>query len=175
MKHLIVLLLTIGIPATAAFAQKKNAVRLELASAISTRIIRMTIGHQISDKWSIAAETGLNINRILKDKDHETTTHWNTLSVSNSSGSERTFRDNFTEVSLYAQYWVTHAYEGPVFCMGGTLKDRSGSDIITSIGYTFNIWNGLRADLLYNLHIIESIKTGNTPSDNIRIGISYVF
>ena len=175
MKHLIIVLLAINFSTTAVYAQRLSAVRLEVASAISTRTIRMTFGHQIADRWSIAAETGINMNKLIKGKDHETTTHWDTLSGRESSGSQNKFRDNFTEVSIFAQYWPIQAYHGPVFSMGGALKDRSGADIIACLGYTFRIWNGIRADLLYNVYLIESVKTSILSHGDIRIGISYVF
>lgn len=160
---------------TAVYAQRQNAVRLEIASAISTRTIRMTFCHQIADKWSIATEAGMNLNKLIKGKDHETVTHWNTLSGTDSTGSPHKFRDNFTEVSICAQYWPAEPYHGPVFCVGGVVKDRSGADITASLGYTFDIWDGIRADLMYHAYIIESIKTYKLSLGGIRIGISYVF
>lgn len=175
MKSLIIALMSLCVSTTVASAQMQNAIRLEVASIISSHTIRMSFSHQISGKWSIATETGININRLIKGKDYETTTHWNTLSGTDSSGGERKFRDNFTEVSIYAQYWPMQIHNGPVICLGGSLKDRSGPDIIASLGYIFKIWDGIRADLMYNLYLIESIQTSKIPPSGIRIGISYVF
>ena len=165
----------IFITTTTAIAQKHNIVRVEIGSAISSGTIRFTLGHKIADNWSIAAETGMNIKGLIKRKDNETITHWNTLSFSGTHEGQRQFRDNFTEVSFYAQYWPGKVYNGPVISLGTVLKDRSGADILTSIGYTFQIWSGIRADLLYNLCLIESIQSTKISPSGIRIGISYVF
>ena len=135
----------------------------------------MAFGHQIEYRWSIAAETGINTDRLIKDKDNETTTHWNSLSYSDDTGDQRKFRDNLTEVSIYAQYWPEEVFCGPMFCMGGTVKDRSGVDILAGVGYTFTIWKGIRADIIYNAYIIEAIKTLKLSPYGIRIGIGYVF
>lgn len=175
MKRLLLALLTTCLTTTALYGQDLNFVRMEIASAISTRTIRMAFGHRIADKWSIAVETGVNTNSLIKEKDDETTTHWNTLSDSDDTGSRRKFRDDLTEVSIYTQYWPEKVFCGPVFCMGGALKDRSGPDIIAGAGYTFKIWKGIRADILYYAYLIESTKAAKFSPGGIRIGISYVF
>lgn len=175
MKRRLIALLTTCLTTTALYGQDLNFVRMEIASAISTRTIRMAFGHRIADKWSIALETGVNTNSLIKEKDDETTTHWNTLSDSDDTGSRRKFRDDLTEVSIYTQYWPEKVFCGPVFCMGGALKDRSGPDIIAGAGYTFKIWKGIRADILYYAYLIESTKAAKFSPGGFRIGISYVF
>ena len=175
MKRLIIALLTTCLTTATSYGQRASMVRMEIGSAISTGTIRASFGHQIADRWSITAETGINTKRLIKGKDNETTTHWNTLSYSDGSGDQRKFRDDLTEVSIYTQYWPEEIYCGPVFCMGGTVKDRSGVDILAGAGYTFTIWKGIKADLLYYAYLIESIQTLKISPGGIRIGISYVF
>ena len=175
MKRLILALLTSILAITGVFAQMQNAVRMEIASAISAGTFRMAFGHQISKQWCIEAETGINISGFINNKDNETLTHWNTLSDSDNAGEPRMLKKDFTEISIYAQYWSEQVHCGPMFCLGGAMRDRSGADILARIGYTFKIWNGIRADLAYNLYIIESIQTSKVPLSGIRIGISYVF
>ena len=175
MKRLIIALLTIGLTITEVHAQRLSIIRTEIGSAICTQTIRMAFGHQIADRWSIGAETGINTEKLIKGMDNETTTHWNTLSDSDNTGEQRKFRDDLTEVSIYAQYWPQEVFCGPVFCMGGSVKDRSGVDILAGAGYTFTIWKGIKADLIYYARLIESIQTLKLSPSGIRIGISYVF
>ena len=175
MKRLILVLLTTILASTGAYAQQQNTVRIEIASAISTGVLRMEFGHQICKQWCISAEAGMNISRFINSQDNETLTHWNTLSDSNSSGGQGKLKEDFTEISIYAQYWPEQIHCGPMFCLGGAMRDRSGADIVARIGYSFKIWNGIRADLAYNLYIIESTKTSKVPLSGIRIGLSYVF
>ena len=59
--------------------------------------------------------------------------------------------------------------------MGGALKDRSGPDIIAGAGYTFKIWKGIRAAVMYQVGLIECMSKGFKPSEGIKIGISYAF
>ena len=175
MKRVTITLLTTVFIGLQAQAQHRSVIRAEIAAPLCTRTLRASFGHQIDKNWSISAEMGINMKRLIKATEDETLTHWNTLSVPYSTGSEREFRDNLTEVCLHAQYWPYQAYDGPMFSMGGAVKDRKQPDIITGCGYSFHIWKGLRADLQYQIYIIESIKTLKISPDGIRIGISYVF
>ena len=175
MKRWIIPLLMTYLTITTAYCQKQNAVRVELGSTIASQTIRIGFGHQIADRWSIAVETGMNIKRLINSKDHETSTHWNDLSYTDLQGYQRKFRDDFTEISFYAQYWPCKIYNGPVFSAGSILKDRSGADIIASIGYVCQIYGNIKADLSYNLYLIESLQSTKISPNGIRIGISYVF
>ena len=175
MRRLIIAFLLTTLTAIESNAQRQSSIRIELASAISSNIFRASFGHQIGNNWSIESETGININRLIKGKDNETNAHWNALSDTDSFTNSRTFRENFTEVSISVQYWPKLAYEGIMFCVGGTIKDRAPSDINAGIGYLIRIWKGLRADLQYKINIIETAKSQTMQLDGIRIGISYVF
>ena len=175
MRRAIIALLSITTLTLQAHAQQLSMIRAEIAAPLASLTTRFAFGHQISRNWSIEAEIGINLKRLIKAKEDETLTHWSTLSDLHCTGSERKFRNDLTEIRFCTQYWPKQIYAGPVFSMGGVLKNRSGADIISGCGYIFHIWKGLRADLQYQIHIIESIKTSKISPYGIRIGISYVF
>ena len=175
MRRLIIAFLLTTLTAIESNAQRQSSIRIELASVISSNIFRTSFGHKIGKNWSIESETGININRLITGKDDETNAHWNALSDTDRFTDSRTFRENFTEVCISVQFWPRQAYEGIMFSVGGSIKDRDPSDINAGIGYLIRIWKGLHADLQYKINIIETAKSRTMQLDGIRIGISYVF
>ena len=175
MRRLITALLCLAFLTAEGHAQKQISLRVEVASTIVTRTFRIGFDHQISEHWSMGAESGIRFGKFLNGKDNETLTHWHTLSGTGEAKSDRKFQEWFTEASLLVRYWPQEVYRGPVLCMGGAMRDRRGPDVIAGVGYTLTVWKGLRIDLMYILHIMEAIDTSGFSIDNIRIGICYVF
>lgn len=174
MRRLITVLLLISV-ATGAKCQKKNSMRTDFARAICFSTIDLSFAHRIADRWTIEAQTSLNIKILTDGEDMETLLHQNALSDSDNQNGQRPFRDDLTEVSLSAGFWPQGTFRGAVFHIGGIMKNRSGPDIFCGMAYTFPIWKGLCTDLGYQMCIMETIKNKTIQYNGIRIGISYVF
>ena len=174
MRRLFIALALLSI-APAAMCQKQNSVRTDISQAACYGAADISFTHKIADRWSIEGQTALNIKRLTNGKDDETLQHWNALADSIDQDGERTFRDNLTEASISVGFWPIEVFKGPIFCIGGLIRDRTGPDIFCSIGYFLPIWKGLHADIGFRICILETRRNERLQYNGIRIGLSYAF
>lgn len=175
MKRLILFYATVFLSTHIGYGQRKSSIGIDLAPAICKGTAGVFFAHEISQRWSIGAELYVNIKGISQDMSTEEAEHRNTLEPEGEIYQASDFRDDYVQTSILMQYWPKSHFDGPVFSLGATVKDRSGPDIIAGAGYGFRICKGLRADLMYKIGLIQTFKEYKMPVDGIRIGISYVF
>ena len=174
MRRLITALICLMI-ATGARCQRSSAVRTDISRAACFGTADLTLCHKIGSRWSIEGQTAVNIKRLSNGKDDETIQHWNALSGSADQNGEKTFRDDLTELSFSVGFWPREVFKGPVFSIGGLIRDRTGPDIFCSIGYILPIWKGLCTDIGFRVCILETKRTEKLQYNGIRIGLSYAF
>ena len=161
--------------ATGASSQRNCAIRADLSRAVCFGTVDIALCHKIGSRWSIEGQTAVNIKRLSNGKDEETIQHWNALSGTIDQNGKKTFRDDLTELSFSVGFWPFEVLRGPVLCIGGLLRDRTGPDIFCSIGYNLPIWKGLSTDIGLRICILEAKRTEKLQYNSIRIGLSYAF
>ena len=160
---------------SAAIGQSLSLVSYGVSDAIFHHTVELSVGHQIADRWSVGAAAALNIRRLIKEEDNETLQHRNNLSDTDEHIQKMRFRENLSEIYIYANYWPSGVYKGAALGVGGVVKDRSGPDLFCYAGYTLRIWKGLGCEIGWRICLKETMSNKTINTKGLRISISYVF
>ena len=153
--------------------QDKIILGTDPGSIMCFKELRMETGYAFSSRWSANAELSINIKGSSKSRNNEEVLHWKELY--DRYEDVKTFREDFITTDISFCYWPGSVYSGPVLCVGGCVKDRTGPDLSIGAGYYCRIWKGLRAGLSYRIRLAESIKNGKPSEKGIKLTLGYVF
>ena len=129
---------------------QKHYVGTDIISGICSGSIQLRLSHGFASHWSAGAEVCINISSILKTTDKMTKTHDEALNISATGiGHMQNTGRYLREVSIHVDYWPQSPYSGPLFSLGGQVRDGNIPDMTIGIGYSFMIIKGLGADFVY--------------------------
>ena len=169
--------LTIALPLASHTQDKKmKAVAgTDIISAVCFSTVRIEAGYGFKESWSAGADIGINIGMIRNEKTEEDTSHRKHLYGSSGTDTTEESGNVFQDISIYIRYWPLGQFNGPFISTGGICRDRKGTDVEIGTGYSFHIWKGLTATIMYKACIFETIENHRLPVKGIRLGLSYVF
>lgn len=173
MRTLFFILLMLTAPYLPCRCQERRIAGSELTGIACLGEAGIFTGYAFANKWSVQADISIAFKRMLPGRSEEEKEHWNEL-----YGYEdkvAVYGGDLSKCSLSMCYWTSSSYSGGMLSIGGCIWDRSGPDILTEIGYWCRIWEGIRCGFTYRLRIMEYIKTGQLPTDGIRIYLGYAF
>ena len=154
--------------------QEKRYVGVELASAIIYGRASINAGYAFSDRWSADTEISINTRRILDSPETTEREHWSELYPyrlpwTDSHGSYLVCS------SIFFTFWPRKAFEGPLICIGGELRDRGGPDLCAGAGYHCRIWKGTCATIMYRIGIKGCLDKETGLAEGLKISIGFVF
>lgn len=148
----------------------------DLASCISSGVVRMELGYSFGRNWSIDGDVGVKL-LSMKNTDTETLNHWKDVGHDSIGDSGSAFRERFQEMSIQTRYWPDKAYNGIFLGLGCKINDRQMiPDCCVCLGYVLQIHRRLHASLAFQKGITDMIADNRqSMSDGLRIGISCIF
>ena len=135
------------------FGQNSRYLALEITEIIRSGNPRISIGHVISDHWSIEARSSFHFSPVKPDQ----------------AGTAAT-KSTMMELSL--RHWRYGCYKYMYLSLGVLTGFRKETDMKLGLGYSVPVWKNIGLDIGYGFRVIEAINNG---SGEITIELFYTF
>jgi len=146
-----------------------STIGIRLSAGAVIKQTELSIGHAFSPHWSVSGRASIALSHFFKGYDKEEKDHYGEFYELH--GDEK---NSFCGYAA-AIYWPGHVYEGIYIRLGLCFIDMRVPDLGTAVGYCFNIWKGIYADVGYEAYLMSSYRNGMLSGNGINIGIHFKF
>lgn len=138
--------------------------------------IQFNIAHAFAPRWTAGAEIGLNINTMVDYYNELEKEHMEALGQDIGIWTQTPERiSEFQNICAYFCYWPKEAFHGPSIRFGCQTKDTKRPDLMLGVGYSFALFNGIGAEIIYQCGIRDTYEKGKLRINGIKAGLFYVF
>lgn len=164
----VAILLFILISCFRGYSQEKfkvSSVGIDLGSAIRKECIRIFVGHEIGERWSVSADCGISMRALIKKTDKEEAAH------------KIEFEETSSEAgSAYRggaaiQFWPSQGHEGIFLSTSIRHYNTKGLGCMVGAGYMMRTIHGLSFFISVEKPIIDSDR----QNGGMTIGICWIF
>lgn len=146
---------------------------LDIGAVICRKELCLTVGREFAPHWSLEGYHTFVFGRLTKGRNEEEEMHDSILSTEDLSSVE--ISDDLISGGLRVRYWIKETYKGGYFMAGCRLGDRKGVDGTIGLGYSIQIWNGMRCSISYDIDLRRSSLHKSPKGNGLGITISYTY
>lgn len=171
MKRRFMALLILHILAHPCLSQEKSCMAGVGLSSFLHQSAEISMSYRFCSHWSVSTEASLSYKGLARMRSSAELEHDGEFATDEPLPEDK---DTHCERVLIS-YWPAETFKGFSLSAGVQSGSCSGTDIITDIGYTFEIWNGLYLSTGIRIPVLSATRSGNINAQNIRAGINYRF
>lgn len=146
-----------------------SMVAADIGAVIKEDCIRLSIGHVISDRWSVSTTAMFDIGRYKPQRTEEEAMH------DNEFGSTGTESDNCPWSGFALQHWTQKTYEGGYIMIGCKCMEDMDADFRIGCGYLMPVACGLKVSVSFEADLIASSIRRKMTGNGLTIELCYMF
>ncbi len=150
--------------------EKSCMVGIGLASLLHN-YVEVSVCYGFEKHWSVTGEAAISYEGFMHKESSTELEHKEEFC---SDPSLPRAADRHCERILFS-FWPAGSLNGIHFSAGVQSGSGSGIDMLTAVGYTFEIWKSLRMTGSIQIPILDGIRQRHISARNIKVGIQYKF
>lgn len=141
---------------------------ISLSSAILKESVGFAFSHAFASHWSVGGSLCIRASSSVDSRTIEEQEHYDEFKENGDTDMKQ--KDILT-YKAFLTFWPSHGHRGSHINIGARTGHRSGTDMVTGVGYMFRIWKRMHADISVNIDMISSCRNAQITGESAEIGI----